>query len=82
MTMINDNERQLNDLYDTEEDVFRVFDNVEDNMALPTYDLDPDLHFYQDYVPNLNLNCRYFTEESFNSAYGQMNRKNVTNADT
>ena len=38
------------------------------------------LIFYQDYVPNLNLNCRYFTEESFNSAYDQMNRKNVTNA--
>ena len=35
---------------------------------------------YQDYVPNLNLNCRYFTAESFNSSYDQMNRKNVTNA--
>ena len=79
MTMINDNERQLNDLYDNE-DVFRIFDNVEDNMALPTYDLDPDLNFYQDYVPNLNINSRYFTEESFNSANDQMNRKNVTNA--
>ena len=79
-TMINDNERQLNNLYDTDEDMFKIFDNVEDNMALPTYDLDPDLNFYQDYVPNLNLNCRYFTEGSFNSAYDQMNRKNVTNA--
>ena len=74
MTMINDNESQLNDLYDNEENVFRIFDNVEDNMALPTYDLDPDLHFYQDYVRNLNLKCIYFTEGSFNSAYDQMNR--------
>ena len=63
MTMINDNERQLNYLYDNEENVLRIFDNVEDNMALPTYDLDPDLNFYQDNVPNLNLNCRFYRRE-------------------
>ena len=79
MTMINENERQWNDLYGNEGNMFRIFDNTGDNMALPPDNLDPDLKFHQDYVPTLNLNFRYWTENNFNSAYDQMNRKKVTN---
>ena len=44
----------------------------------PTYDLDPDLNFDNDYVPNQNLNCKYFAEKSFSFTYDQMCCKNGT----
>ena len=78
MGVINANEYHLNNLYGDDGNVLQIFDHVEENAALPTYDLDPDLNFYNDYVPNLNLNCKYFAEESFNFTYDQMCCKNGT----
>ena len=79
MGVVNANEYHMNSLYGNDENVLQIFDHVEENDALPMYDLDPDLNFYNDYVPNLNLNCKYFAEESFNSTYDQMFHKNGGN---
>ena len=59
--------------------MLQTFDYVAENAALPTYNLDPDLNFYNDYTPNQNLTCKYFAEESFNSTYDKMFLKNYSN---
>ena len=67
--VVNANEYHLSSLYGNDENVLQIFGHVEEDDALPMYDLDPDLNFYNDYVPNLNLNCKYFAGERFNSTY-------------
>ena len=57
----------VSSLYGNDENVLQIFGHVEEDDALRMYDLDPDLNFDDDYVPNLNLNCKYFAEERFNS---------------
>ena len=79
MVVVNANEYNLNSLNGNDENVHKIFDHVEDDDALPMYDLDPDLNLYNDNVPNLNLNCKYLAEESFNSTYDQMFHKNGGN---
>ena len=78
MGVINANKYHFNNLYCDDGNVLQIFDHVEENAALPTYDLDPDLNFYNDYVPDLNLNCKNFAEESFNFTYDHMHCKNGT----
>ena len=60
MGVVNANEYHLNSLYGNDKNVLQIFDHVEENDALPMYDLDPDLNFYNEYVHSCSKVMGFF----------------------
>lgn len=42
---------------------FKSFDFQDHKLYELEYDIDPDIHFYQ----NINMSCNYFSEDKFNT---------------
>ena len=79
MDAIRNNSSEYLELFENIEDVLQIIECDEANTRLPIDDLDPDQNFYNDYRPDINCNCKYFNEDSFDTNFTKTNAKNIEN---
>ena len=66
-------------LYENIDDVLQISESDEENTRLPIYDIDQDQNFYNDYIPIMNSDCKYFNEDFFNDNFTKTSAKHREN---
>ena len=66
------------DISHIETKCFNPFELNDEKYSIPTFQLDPDVQFYNEMVANINQNSNYFVEQTFNDSILDILGKNTT----